>query len=753
MSEFNVQNSARRIVQDKTNWKSRQLDLGNRHRTTLNFGDLVPAYWQHVLPGDKLKIDCSVLAKFLPLIAPAFSRMKIKTEWFYVPLRQISPTSLRSLQDFKPEDAVSTFSSLLQRGSFDFEPRISENQQQFIFEGFPSVPAWWLSTWFSGATSTVFKPNSFDGVWNSNCYAYNGSLPLKHWRTQSTINSSDPSFLVEKLGMEDFVCFASKNRCRKFLSYLGLPLRLTTMRETTDAVLVPSTQGAVMSSYNGLLFQDNSVAPIDSFDYSTAVLSDKYKELTFNWTDSIINTQTVGITAFNYALLSSSFLLNIASATDTTVTFADGTPINVFCPNPTSGDSSLITLLPAMAYQKIYNDFYRDEKLQPEEIRTYPYAFWSPANEQVQDGSQRVNEIIAGAPFISNLQDNIYNLSPSHFVGCTRMFNNLFMLRRRNRAKDVLSSCVTDKVLVNRLAGTSTAPNVFQSNLFAKVEKFLMKKEFTGSTWAEWLSNFFGENSNDYLNNNVIYLGGKESVVSISENIQSSQTTEGDNASAQGNRAGLASDFHNSDSIYFRVPDFGVIMCIVSVLPDDLDNFNGLQERFQMDSPFCFNLPDFQNIGFSPVHNRRSNIGLYSHKLPSTNFDNLSPWFSDGVFGYQPFGYSWTYTPNVISGDFQGSLRFWHQSPDLDKDFVDFSLEDENLIGSWFNGQLRLNANLPAIGLRMQPLSANLAAQYYNNVFADVNDESGDHIVSDMRFFVTCHRNTAFFTDAVGCDQ
>lgn len=753
MSEFNVQNSARRIVQEKTNWKSRQLDLGNRHRTTLNFGDLIPAYWQHVLPGDKLKLDCNILAKFMPLIAPAFSRMKIKSEWFFVPLRQISPSSLRALQDFKPDDAVSAFSHLLQHGNFEFSPRVSDDQQQLITEGFPSVPAWWLSAWFAGSTSSTYKQgSSYMGPWSSsNCYAFNGSLSLKHWRTQRSINSSDLDFITENLGLEDFVCFASKNRCRKFLSYLGLPQRLTTMRYFKDVVLCPSTDSGIVSSYGVVLFQDSSNAPVDSIGHSAGLVSKRFDDLCFFDTDLAFVGNTVTVDSTHYGVLSSVLESSIVGLTDTVATMVDGSVTKLYQSNIPCASHSLVTLLPAQAYQKIYNDFYRDEKLQPEEIRYYPYAYWDSSSRRVLDGLSRTNDYIATEPNQANMQYDFGGVSPTVFSSCTRMFNNLFMLRRRNRAKDVLSSCVTDKVLVNRLSNASTAPNVFQSNLFAKLEKYLMKKEFTGSTWAEWLNNFFGENSSDYLNNNVVFLGSKESVVSISENIQTSSSTDD---AAQGNRAGLAGDFHAGDSIYFRVPDFGILMCVVSVIPDDADNYNGLQERFCMDSPFSFNLPDFQNIGFAPVFNRRANVGLFDRQLPTSN---LPSWlvYSNDVFGYQPFGYHWTYTPNVISGDFQNSLRYWHQSADFDIDFTDFS-DSENpevVKHSWANGQLHLNANLPPIGYRQQPLSVNLANQYYNNIFAVTNDESGDHIVSDMRFFVTCHRNTAFFTDAVGCEQ
>lgn len=416
-----------------------------------------------------------------------------------------------------------------------------------------------------------------------------------------------------------------------------------------------------------------------------------------------------------------------------------------------------VTMLPFQAYQKIFNDFYRDEKLQTDEIRYYPYAVWD--NYRIVDALEHSTLFdFASAEYIHELWNPAYSsgIADDDTHSYARLFNNLFGLRRRNRKKDVISSCVTSQVVKGQL-NVGTNETVYDAKLQSRLARYFMKKEFTGSTWAEYLSNFFGVNSNDLLNNNVVFLGGKESVVSISENIQNSESTD---VSAQGNRAGLANDFHSGSEIYFRVPDFGIVMCIVSILPDEIDNFNGLQERFIKNSVFDFNLPDFQNVGFSAVKNSRVNIGI----IDSTNLQSVFPsWLSllgdrqhadsAAVFGFQPFGYQHTYTPNIISGDFQKSLRYWHQSPDLDVDFSKtFSVDDSSLFTdyrSWVNNQLQLNWNLPSIGLRSQPYGSDLKSQYYNNIFAVTNDESGDHIVMDMRFAVACHRDTAFFTESV----
>lgn len=747
---FNTKNSGRAVVGGAAEWKSRKLDLGNRHRTTGNFGDLIPAYWQHVQPGDKLRMDATILAKFLPLIAPAFTRMKIKSEWFYVPLRQISPPTLRMLQDFKPdvEDMQSYFTSILNGSPVVSAVGVSDNQQVNELKGTFSLPAAYLNAFLCGETFTHVSNTTENNFFGSD-------FSCDTWRTPDLpLDVSSPSALAKTLGQELVTSFTSKFRCAKLMSYMGLPSRVTTMRYFSDVSSSSSAYGV-----DGVSYDD-----IENNNIGNELYSGRYRELVANvgdfFNDSAIFSTNYPLSQYAVSAIGTALIFPLFSHFNTSTNSISYDFLTASYPMPllTTYSSQPISLIPFQAYQKIFNDFYRDEKLQTDEIRYYPYAVWD--NFKITDSLEHSTIFdFSAAEYVHNLWSSNYSVDSTYTTyNYARLFNNLFGLRRRNRAKDVMSSCVTSQVVKGQL-NVSTNETVYDAKLQSRLARFFMKKEFTGSTWAEWLNNFFGVNSNDLLNNNVVFLGGRESVVSISENIQNSESTS---ESAQGNRAGLANDFHNGSEIYFRVPDFGVVMCIVSILPDDIDNFNGLQERFIKSSVFDFNLPDFQNIGFSAVKNWRNNIGI----IDSSNLSSVFPsWNSSvlgdrqhgdsaAVFGFQPFGYSHTYTPNIISGDFQKSLRYWHQSPDLDTDFskrfvdstTNFSAVDYS---SWVDNQLQLNWNLPCIGLRSQPYGSDLKSQYYNNVFAVTNDESGDHIVMDMRFAVSCHRDTAFFTEAV----
>lgn len=743
-------------MQDKPNWKSRSLNLGNRHRTTMNFGDLVPAYWQFVQPGDKLKMDCSILAKFMPLLAPAFSRMKLKTEWFYVPLRQISPVSLAALQNFNPlenesnDDLFSRISNVFNYVNNPYSGSESKTEQQVpIICGFPSIRACDIAQYLQGETVTRLSDTVGTIVSSS-------AVPTR-WRGVGTSS-------VDDLGYENLTSFNAKNRVAKLCGYMGLPKRLSMTAFLSDVALLGDVADTDVTLSDGSKY--SVISSRSAFTKALDLMSNDYllasgRNIT---PESSFAALFVPIVSVTEGSLASVLMqpLDIASAS-LALPYVDAYNHAFLHKTPTSGgtisfdsyevgygpsvptpwlttyDTTPVSLLPFMAYQKIFNDFYRDEKLQPDEIRTYPLSYLGFIGDSPVTYNSSTDGLSASAtPIVT------WSGHPRFGNDVAVYINNLMQLRRRNREKDVLSSALTDKVITKYRNGVTDYSGVYTTNLFGKLAKFFMKHEFTGNTWAEWLSNFFGEKSNDFLNNNVIYLGGRDSVVSISENIQNSSSTDD---SPQGNRAGLAGDFHNGNSLYFRAPDFGLIMCVVSAIPDDVDNFNGLPERFCKWSPLHFNLPDLQNVGFTAVPNRRSNLGIFDVEFANTGVT----YRNNSTFGYQPFGYDSTYTPDVISGDFRSSLRYWHQSPDLDVDFANLSNDvgPKVYFTSWEKSQPKLNLNYPSIGMRFTPQSNVLSAQYYNNLFAVTNDESGDHILCDMRFDVTCHRQTAFFTDTI----
>ena len=67
--------------------ESNMFDHSHDVRMTFKMGGLYPFLCQEVVPGDVFNIDHAVLARFAPLIAPVMHKVKLITEYFFVPNR------------------------------------------------------------------------------------------------------------------------------------------------------------------------------------------------------------------------------------------------------------------------------------------------------------------------------------------------------------------------------------------------------------------------------------------------------------------------------------------------------------------------------------------------------------------------------------------------------------------------------------------------------------------------------------------
>lgn len=64
-------------------------DLSHEHKTTMQFGKLVPIMCEEVLPGDKWNITASAFARSMPLLSPMMHKTDLKVRFFFVPNRLV----------------------------------------------------------------------------------------------------------------------------------------------------------------------------------------------------------------------------------------------------------------------------------------------------------------------------------------------------------------------------------------------------------------------------------------------------------------------------------------------------------------------------------------------------------------------------------------------------------------------------------------------------------------------------------------
>lgn len=62
-------------------------DLGHEKKFTCNMGELIPSCIMEALPGDKFDLSYVNMVRFQPLLAPVMHKMRVRTEYFFVPCR------------------------------------------------------------------------------------------------------------------------------------------------------------------------------------------------------------------------------------------------------------------------------------------------------------------------------------------------------------------------------------------------------------------------------------------------------------------------------------------------------------------------------------------------------------------------------------------------------------------------------------------------------------------------------------------
>jgi len=70
---------------------SSRFDLGHEKKLTFNMGQLVPVCLMEAVPGDRFSLSYANLLRFAPLVSPVMHRVRVKTEYFFVPNRILFP--------------------------------------------------------------------------------------------------------------------------------------------------------------------------------------------------------------------------------------------------------------------------------------------------------------------------------------------------------------------------------------------------------------------------------------------------------------------------------------------------------------------------------------------------------------------------------------------------------------------------------------------------------------------------------------
>lgn len=370
-----------------------------------------------------------------------------------------------------------------------------------------------------------------------------------------------------------------------------------------------------------------------------------------------------------------------------------------------------VSALPFRAYQLIYNEFYRDENLQPAvefsledgepavpgtddyaalltlRNRAWSKDYFTSALPWTQKGPQQMVpiDVDASGPVAFRGTQPAWMPNPGQFQPSYVSTSN--GSKYGIRSKEVLASEAGQSPVDTNVVGIQTefpsatlaidnannldVSTALQSAGFtindlrrsSAIQRWLERNARGGSRYIESLLSHFGVESDDLRLQRPEFLGGATNPVAISDVLQTSQTTE---TSPQAQYSGIG--FANSNVHGFKrtFKERGLVMGIISIMPRPA-YAEGLPRSLRKFDKFDYYWPEFAHLGEQEVFN-------YELALRGDNILD--------TFGYAPRFAEYKYIPSRVHGEFKTTLSEWNlarhydNQPALTGEFV--SCDDDS---------------------------------------------------------------------------
>ncbi|WP_448908403.1 major capsid protein [Hoylesella shahii] len=318
------------------------------------------------------------------------------------------------------------------------------------------------------------------------------------------------------------------------------------------------------------------------------------------------------------------------------------------------------------AYQKIYNDFYRNTTYEPVDIESYNFddASWVKTNNWTEADGKTIIDRFFKLRYRNAPSDYFTNLRPTPLFD---MDVNLLPSLKTSSPVIERAGVQPDKTssYVSFATGPSTVIDASSIRSAFALDKLLSITMRAGKTYAEQMQAHFGVAVSEGRDGEVSYLGGFDSNIQVGDVTQTSGTTNPSVTDVQqaklagylGKITGKGTS-SGSGRVTFDAKEHGVLMCIYSVVPAMQYDSSRVDPFVTKSTRGEFFIPEFENLGMQPLmmHNI-SDVDRW------TEFKDLSkpPKLIDGPLGWQLRYSEYKTAVDINHGQFAGDgpLSYW----------------------------------------------------------------------------------------------
>lgn len=354
-----------------------------------------------------------------------------------------------------------------------------------------------------------------------------------------------------------------------------------------------------------------------------------------------------------------------------------------------------VQLLPFLAYQRIYNDWFRNQNVEsPINLPDTSGAVTSGASNlfTLRKRMWEKDYFTSALPFAQRgdaVNIPIADISYNAYGGRTfvklqdgtmlqpngRNYELSANNNRDSSQTDIVSrdnNNVPQQVNIDNSANLKVnAGTINDLRIATRLQRWLEINSRVGGRYIEQILGHFGVKSSDARLQRVEYLGGwscpiiVEPIDQTSATLGTSQGADDDWATPQGNMAGKGTAYSKGKSIKVFCEEHGFVFGILSIMPKTSYQ-DGLPKMFQRNYKEDYYFPEFANLGEQEVNQAEVYFNLANQNQRSFN-----------RFGFQERFCEYKYIPSTVHGEFKNNLQFWHlgrsfdSQPVLNKSFVE----------------------------------------------------------------------------------
>ena len=319
--------------------------------------------------------------------------------------------------------------------------------------------------------------------------------------------------------------------------------------------------------------------------------------------------------------------------------------------------SQSVNLLPMLAYQKIYYDFFSDSQWEKHLAYAYNVDYW--------DGK---SQLILAPEMI---QLRYANYPKDYFMGMlpNSQYGSVAVLPAHYRPESPSSAVVAYGGKTPQLSNppssnaiqvpstfTSDRPVVLNAQLSAlsiRATEYLQRwkevVQFSSKDYSDQMAAQFGIKAPEYMGNHAHYIGGWSNVININEVLNT-------NLEADGSQAVIAGKGVGSQSGHTLTYDCGaehqVIMCVYHAVPMVDWNLTGQNPQLTVTSITDFPQPAFDQLGMQVV--------------PALNLHNNPSRSASGSIGYNLRYWQWKTNIDTVHAAFRSGMAYQSWAAPID---------------------------------------------------------------------------------------